>query len=441
MNKEKWIQCANEKGFESFEIYQSQQKGRSVTWFDGQMETLTTNNILGTSIRGVYQGNMAYLALEKGEDEKMGEVLDSLKEQAQTITSTDLAKIRKPEKYEMVKNTHHWVEPSMEEIKACLESLEKKLLAYDSRIIQVASLGWEQSSQTREIINSYGMQEKDADCVQYLVASVVVKENDIVMDDYEIEVIENLKHFDSDAFVAKLCQKALFQLSATSMPSQSCPVIFSNKAMTSLLSSFMGLFNGDLIYKGISPIKDKLNQTIFSNKITIIDDPKNSDCLSIANFDDEGCPTQRTVLVHDGVFANMLLDTSSATRLHLESTGNGFKSSYASDVSVQPMNCCIQPGKKSLETMCQEMGDGLVIDDLQGLHAGLDFVTTNFSLQCNGYLIKNGRKEKAIRLITVADSFLHLMNQVVEVGNDLDWKYHTVASPSIRFKECAISGD
>ena len=152
------------------------------------METLTTNNILGTSIRGVYQGNMAYLALEKVEDEKMGEVLDSLKEQAQTITSTDLAKIRKPEKYEMVKNTHHWVEPSMEEIKACLESLEKKLLAYDSRIIQVASLGWEQSSQTREIINSYGMQEKDADCVQYLVASVVVKENDIVMDDYEIEV-------------------------------------------------------------------------------------------------------------------------------------------------------------------------------------------------------------------------------------------------------------
>ncbi len=108
-----------------------------------------------------------------------------------------------------------------------------------------------------------------------------------------------------------------------------------------------------------------------------------------------GCPTQRTVLVHDGVFANMLLDTSSATRLHLESTGNGFKSSYASDVSVQPMNCCIQPGKKSLETMCQEMGDGLVIDDLQGLHAGLDFVTTNFSLQCNGYLIKNGRKRKS----------------------------------------------
>ncbi len=103
MNKEKWIQCANEKGFESFEIYQSQQKGRSVTWFDGQMETLTTNNILGTSIRGVYQGNMAYLALEKVEDEKMGEVLDSLKEQAQTIKSTILRKFANPKNMKWLK--------------------------------------------------------------------------------------------------------------------------------------------------------------------------------------------------------------------------------------------------------------------------------------------------------------------------------------------------
>lgn len=65
MNKEKWIQCANEKGFESFEIYQSQQKGRSVTWFDGQMETLTTNNILGTSIPGCLSRQYGLSCLRK----------------------------------------------------------------------------------------------------------------------------------------------------------------------------------------------------------------------------------------------------------------------------------------------------------------------------------------------------------------------------------------
>ncbi len=441
MNKEAWIQSALNKGIEEFEIYQSEQKGRSITWFEGQMEALTTHNVLGTAIRGIYQGNMAHMALEKVEDEKMDTILDSLIEQAQNVTSTDIAQLRKPEKYEEVSTHKLWVEPSVEQIKETLLDLEKKIAAYDERVIQVASLGWEQSSGTRSIMNSLGLQVEDHDCVQYLVASVVVAENGVVKDDYKIEVIENLAFFDKDAFVKDLCEKALFKLNAKSMPSCQLPVIFSKEAMTPLFNAFMGLFNGDLIYKGISPIKDRLNEAIFSNKITIIDNPKNTDCLSIANFDDEGCPTQRTVLVHDGIFTNMLLDTKSANRLHLESTGNGFKSGYASNVSVQPMNCNIQKGTKSLEKMCQEMKDGLVIDNLQGLHCGIDFVSTNFSLQCSGYLVKDGKKDQAIHLITVADSFLNLMNKVVDVGNDLDWQYHQVASPSIRFSECAISGE
>ncbi len=441
MNKEAWIQCALNKGIEGFEIYQSEQKGRSITWFEGEMEALTTSNILGTSIRGIYHGNMAHMALEKVEDEAMDSVLDSLIEQAENVTSEDLAQLRKPEKFEEVSSHRLWVEPSVEQIKETLSDLEKKIAAYDQRVIQVASLGWEQSSGTRTIINSFGLNVEDHDCVQYLVASVVVSENGVVKDDYKIEVIENLALFDQESFVKDLCEKALFKLKATSMPSRQLPVILSKEAMTSLFNAFMGLFNGDLIYKGISPIKNRLNEAIFSKKITIIDNPKNTDCLSIANFDDEGCPTQRTVLVHDGIFTNMLLDTKSANRLHLESTGNGFKSGYASNVSVQPMNCCIQPGTKSFEKMCQEMKDGLVIDNLQGLHCGIDFVSTNFSLQCSGYLIKDGKKDKAIQLITIADSFLNLMNKVIDVGSDLDWQYHQVASPSIRFSECAISGE
>lgn len=55
--------------------------------------------------------------------------------------------------------------------------------------------------------------------------------------------------------------------------------------MTSLFAAFTGLFNGELMYKGISPLKDKFNEQIFSEQITIIDNPKNTDCLSIANFE------------------------------------------------------------------------------------------------------------------------------------------------------------
>jgi len=82
-----------------------------------------------------------------------------------------------------------------------------------------------------------------------------------------------------------------------------------------------------------------------------------------------------------------------------------------------------------------------VVTDLAGLHAGLDSVTGDFSLQCQGYLVKNGRKDRSVNLITIAGNYLDLMKQVTAVGNDLEWKTHTCASPSIAFAELAVSGE
>ena len=118
-----------------------------------------------------------------------------------------------------------------------------------------------------------------------------------------------------------------------------------------------------------------------------------------------------------------------------ESTGNGFAGGIA------PMGCCIVPGDKSLEELCSDMDEGLVVTEIQGLHAGLDHVTADFSLQCQGYLVKNGKRDRSVSLITVAGNFLDLMKHVVAVGSDLDWKYRTVAAPSIAFESIAVSGE
>lgn len=441
MNKQAWIDRALEMGMESFEIYQSLTSERSVTWYEGKLDTFTTSKVLGTSIRGVYQKKMANMAFEKIEDSQMDEVLHALMEQAKTISSKEEDEIRKPQPFESVHKDIKWVTPTVEQIKDVLKNLEIKLKAYDPRILQVNELGYQEASGKRMITNSLGLNVEDEDRMQILMAYVVAKEDQDIQVNYEVEVVEDLSTFDLDAFVKKVCDKAIEKLNASSMPSQTIPVIFESEAMTSLFSAFTGLWNGELLYKGISCLKDKWNEKIFSEKITIEDDPRNTDALSIANFDDEGCPTKKKVLVKDGVFVQALHSTKSANCMHTESTGNGFKSGYASTVGVSPMNCCIVPGTKSLTELEQTMKNGLVITDLQGLHAGIDFVTTNFSLQASGYLVKDGKRDKSITLITVAGNFMDLMKKVEEVGSDLDWSYHQIKSPSIYFKECAISGE
>ena len=104
MNKEQWIKRALQKGIEAFEIYQGVQTEKSITWFDGHMDTMTTSHVLGTSIRGIYDGNMANIAMEEVNDDQMDDVLDELIDQAKVITTKDKDVLRKPESFdEMVR--------------------------------------------------------------------------------------------------------------------------------------------------------------------------------------------------------------------------------------------------------------------------------------------------------------------------------------------------
>jgi PmbA protein len=441
MNKELWIQRALEKGIDGFEIYQSVSASKELTWYNHQMDTFVTSDVTGTSLRAIVDGNVSYLAMEKVDDAAMDSLLDRLKEQAGMITTEEVNALVGPMETERVENTHTFKEPGMNEVNEVMKSLEEKILSYDSRVVQVGHLSWNQSGESREITNSLGLQVYDTQKMQLIAANAVVSENGEVKDNFHIELVPDLAAFDEDKFVKELCDEALFKLGGKPIPSQNCKVIFKREAMTSLFSAFSGLFSGEMIAKGISPLKDKLHEKVFSDKITIIDDPRNTDALSLANYDDEGYPTRKKVIVDHGVFEMMLHSTKSAAKMGMESTGNGFKNGFSSPVGVSAMNMYIEPGSKDLKELEEEMQDGLVITDMMGLHAGIDFVSTSFSLQAAGYWVKNGKKEKPVTLITVASSFMELMNQVVAVGSDLDWKYHAIACPSIYFANCAVSGE
>ena len=441
MNKQQWITCALEQGFESFEIYQEETRERTVTWLNGKTNTFVTSNVTGTSLRGVINGKMTTFATENPDDQMMGSVINSMKNQAAVTGDEEPGIIRRPQESNVTAEPGTWVRPSVAEITELLSNTEKKILAYDPRIIMASRIGWSEETSVRTIVNSYGMQAEDRNTVQILMASAAAKEGNEVKNTYESQPVREIGTFDLDQFIAKVCDTALNKLNASSLPSNTYPVIFERGAMTSLFSAFSGMFSGEMISKGISPLNDKLGTKIFSEKITVIDDPGSQETVSMYRYDDEGCPTFRKTVVDQGVFRTILHNSASAAKMNAESTGNGFKASYASTVGVHPMNCCIQNGDQTLDELCSEMKNGFVITDLAGLHAGIDFVTTNFSLQCSGYWVKDGVRDHSVSLVTTAGNFLEMMKDVTAVGNDLDWGYRSTACPSIAFGGCAIAGE
>ena len=441
MNKQKWIDRALELGAEGLEIYEGQSAERSVAWFDGQMDSFVTSDVKGTSLRAVVDGKAASLVLESVDDEKMDETISTLIEQAKLVSSKDTDTLRAPETTDEVKSRAVWVKPSMAQVREKLAAVEAAVKAADPRVKQVTEIGWNESEDSREITNSKGVHVYDSGRCQILYAGVAVEENGEVKDGYRVEVVPDLSKLDPAEVAEKAVRDAVDDLGGKPVPSGQYPVIFERRAMTSIFAALTDMFSGDLIGKGLSPLKDKAGAAVFSDKITVADDPKNLDCLDVANYDDEGTPTRRKILIDRGVFREALHNMKSAARMGVESTGNGFRHGYAGTVGVSPKNCCILPGADSFDELLAKMGNGLVITNLAGLHAGLNHVTTDFSLQCSGYAVKDGKRDRAVALITVAGNFLDLMKKVTAVGSDLDWEYRSVACPSILFESCAIAGE
>ncbi len=441
MNKELWIARAKELGIDELEIYEMLQSERSLSWYEGEMDSFTTSRVLGTSLRALKSGKQAEMALEQADDAAMDEILGSLLSQAEAVNSSDPAALRAPEKTEEVQGKKHFSRPSVPEIKAVLQELQEKILASDPRIFQVGSVSWQDSSEIRRINNSLGLSVEENSTAQVIMAEAAAKEGEEIKTEYKVEVVESLADFDRDQFVSELSEELLGKLGGRSLPTGRYKVILEKKAMTSLFTVMTPMFSGEGINKGISPLRDKLGQQIFSELVTVIDNPRNTDAFEIANYDDEGCPTRSKEVVSKGVFTTALHSTKSAMAAGTESTGNGFKGSYSAPVTVRPKNCMIVPGEKSLQELQEEMGEGLVITDLAGLHAGINPVTTDFSLQCSGYYVRDGKKDFGVSLVTVAGNFLDLMKEAVAVGSDLKWSYRPVACPSVLFTGAAISGE
>ena len=440
MNKQKWIEYALQEGFSDFEIYQSLSKEKNVNFFQGQMDTFTTSRVCGTALRGTYNGQMVNVATEDESDDQMETLIAKMKEQAAAVETEENALISAPQETEETVSTKNWKQPDNTLIQNTLKELEQKILNADEKITAVMYLRWIEQTEERLIVNSKGMSIEDGSHVQAVFAYAAAADGDEIKNSSRIEVVEDLSAFDADAFAKKLAEDTVSKLHPVQLSSGTYPVIFEAGAMTSLLNAFTGLFSGDLISKGISPLRDKLNEKIFSDLITVVDDPRSTDAPMLANYDDEGTPTYRKTVVDHGVFTTILHNTKTAAKMNMQSTGNGFKPGYTAPVNVTPFNLYIEPGEKTLDELCADMQEGYVITDLAGLHAGIDFVTTNFSLQCNGYYVRDGKKAESVSLVTVAANFLEMMSNVTAVGNDIDWKAGTVASPSIAIEGCAIAG-
>lgn len=262
-----------------------------------------------------------------------------------------------------------------------------------------------------------------------------------MIDGFGYVVAKSLDEVDAKKIAKMGVDEALSKIGATSVKSGNYKVIINNEAMVSLLSTFAGIFSADAVQKGLSLLKGKEGEVIAANNVNLVDDPHLVDGLASVAFDDEGVATNKTYLIKEGTLESLLHNLKTANKAGVKSTGNGFKNSYASPISVSPTNFYIEPGSKNIEELINLVGNGLMITDFAGLHSGANSITGDFSLAAKGFYIENGIKVHPVEQITVAGNFFNLLKDIEEIGSDLKFPMSSVGSPSIVIRELSVAGE
>ena len=123
-----------------------------------------------------------------------------------------------------------------------------------------------------------------------------------------------------------------------------------------------------------------------------------------------------------------------------QSTGNGFRSGFKSPVVCSCTNFYICPSDKSFEQLVKDMGDGIYITNVEGLHAGANPVSGDFSLSAEGFLIANGNITRPVEQIAAASNFFKLLESIKDIGDDLRFNMGGIGSPAVLVENINISG-
>ena len=173
------------------------------------------------------------------------------------------------------------------------------------------------------------------------------------------------------------------------------------------------------ISRGTSQFAGKLGQQIANPKVTAIDDATIPNAWGSYNFDDEGTPAQRTVLIENGVLKSYMIDKFNGRRMGMASTGNARRQSYAYTPTSRMSNTYIAPGQDKNEDIIASMEYGLYAKDMGG--GSVNPLTGEFNFAVNeGYIVRNGVICEPVRGASLVGKGSEIIQNIDMVGSDME---------------------
>ena len=326
--------------------------------------------------------------------------------------------------------------------------------AYDPRVTQ-ATVSYAESVQEVVVANSDGVHRTDTRVRVNFAVQVVAKDG--VALESGFEAVRGTLGFEmlTDEAVRgageQAARRAVLNVGAKPAPAGTYTVVLSSEAGGTLIHESVGHgLEADLNLKGLSVYSGRIGQKVASELITVVDDGRDPGQRGTAAMDDEGTPTQRTVLIEKGILKTYLSDRKHAEKLGIRRSGNARRESFRHLPICRMTNTMIAPGDSDPEEIVRSVKDGIFVKKMGG--GQVDVVSGNFAFEVTEcYRIRDGKLAEPLRGATLVGQGPKLMSEIDMVGTDLGYSTGTCgkdgqgapvadAQPTLRIPSVVIGG-
>jgi PmbA protein len=321
-------------------------------------------------------------------------------------------------------------------------TVERTARDADARIVAVEQAVYSDSGERVAIASSAatGGEYETTSCYAYLQA--LAEGDDGRETGLGFDLARGPADLDPAAIGREGAARATEMIGSTKPPSRSCPVVLD----PTVAASFVGLLGravgADAVQRGRSPLVEQLGEEVAAAAFVLHDDGLDPRGFATAPFDAEGMPRRRTALIEGGRLRTFLHDSYTARRGDAATTASAGRSGYRVPPSVSASNLVVSPGELTLERLLREAGEGVYVNDVAGLHSGVNPVTGVFSVGASGRAIRGGEKAEPLREFTIASDLVAMLRAVCAAGSEARWVPFggSVSAPPLLIGEMTVSG-
>jgi PmbA protein len=428
--------------YEQVEAYVARGDETEIRVYGGDIEHFVSARSEGIGIRVIRDGRTGFAYAGTLEANAIAEVLAEARDNVEFGTVDEWAGLAEPDGVPMIEQSL-WSDALAEfdtDSKIDLaKELEKLTTGSDPRV-RVDESNYADGSGEAAVATTTGIRQYGRENGCYVSVSTLADDGDETQTGFGFSVGREPAKLDVERASREAADRATRLLGATKPPSRRLTVVFDPFVTAQFLGIVSSTLNGEAVVKGRSIFRDRLGEGIAPAHVTLVDDPTDPRAYTATDIDGEGLAARRNVLIENGVLQQFVHSSYSARRAGTTSTGNAVRGGFKGSPGVGCLALQLVPGTRDQAALVADVPDGVLVQNVSGIHSGVNPISGDFSTGAGGLMIADGELGAPVREFTIASTLQRMLLDIAEVGSDVDWLPMRAAGVSLVIHDVTMSG-